>query len=662
MSSSTFLLPRQLLLSLLSVFALVMLLHVSQLPLWMFVVSGLVFIWRINILREVWRAPQFLLKTVLLCVTTALLYVEYGQWFALEPMLTLLLLSLNLKLIELRSERDVVFFICLSYFAIACSFLFDQSVQHTLLALLAVLVTTATLLQVYSRLLPLRRVIVLASKILLQSSLLACVMMVVLPRLNPLWSVPLHSDAATVGMSDSMSPGEFNQLIQSDDLAFRVTFTEQELPREQMYWRGLVFDDFDGRRWQRSIPVSQSVLLPSVQNNADIAGTPGIPYDILLEASHQRWLYGIPQAVLAPREAPFIYTEQYEVLQKLPVNQRMRYSAVSYLNGFLPQPALSPSDYRRYTALPLQRNHKTREQAQLWRREAPDTEAYIARVLRYYRESFTYTLSPPALGVDTVDDFLFSTLQGFCEHFSSSFVVLMRNVGIPSRVVVGYQGGEWDTSHTYVTVYQRDAHAWAEVWFEGKGWLRIDPTSAVAEARTEQGVVAALPQEERSLVGRSTSSLAWLRHVKLQWDIVDYRWQRWVLSYDTEKQQSLLIKYFGALTPFTMLLLIFIPLSVVIVVICVSLFGFSGNALDKEKKLFLILQKRLQGLGVEYQVGDTVSKYCQRAVKKHPALSSVMFIIQNEFENIFYNRDFSDEKKRRHSLRVIKRQIKNIPS
>ena len=662
MSESVFLLPRPLLFSLLAVFALVMLLHVSQLPLWMFLVAGVICIWRINILREVWRAPSLWFKTLLVCVTTALLYVEYAQWFALEPMLTLLLLSLTLKLIELRSERDIVFLICLSYFAIACSFLFEQSVLHTLLALLAVVVTTATLLQVYSRLLPFSQIIRLACKILLQSAVLAGVMMLVLPRLSPLWSVPLQSNSATVGMSDSMSPGEFNALIQSDDLAFRVTFGEQRIPREKMYWRGLVLDDFDGRRWQRSTSVSQSVLQPSVGSKGPLVAGNGIPYEVLLEATENHWLYGIPQAVFESRDKPFIYTPQYEVLQKHSIHQRMRYSAVSYLHGFLPQSALSLREYRRYTALPAQYNPQTQKQAWVWRRSVSNTHAYITAVLDYYRESLTYTLSPPRLGLHTVDEFLFSTQQGFCEHFSSSFVVLMRSVGIPARVVVGYQGGEWDSSNSYLRVYQRDAHAWAEVWLDGQGWLRVDPTAAVAVERAEQGVVAALPQEERALVGRSKSSLAWLNHVRNQWQIIDYRWQRWVLSYDTKQQQSFLERYFGELTPLTMLLLIFIPLFIVIVVICLSLFGLPAHGVSKEKKLFLMLQKKLQRLGIDYCAGDTVGIYCQKAIAVHPSLHASLSIIQAEFESVFYRYDSLNENRLQQSLRILKQEITKIPT
>lgn len=660
MSDKVLLLPPQRLLALLAVFVLVMCLHLSQLPVWMFVVASGVFVWRINIMREVWRAPRSLVKVLLLSVTSALLYREYSQWFSLEPMLVLLLLSLTLKLLELRSERDIIFLIFVSYFAIACSFLFAQSVLHTLLALGAVVVTTTVLLQVYHRQVSFVRLLGLACKILLQSALLASVMMLVLPRFNPLWSVPLQSDTAMVGMSDSMSPGAFDQLIKSDRLAFRVTFDEQRITRDQMYWRGLVFDDFDGRRWQRSVPVAREVLFSKVGRSDVVTSASTVRYQVLMEATGHHWLYGVPRVVITPNGSDYIYTAQDEVLQKQVVSQRIQYSATSYLHGVLPQAILSSREYQRYTALPQSFNPKTRKQAQQWRYAVRNTEDYIDSVLTYYKNNFVYTLSPPTLGRHTVDDFLFSTQEGFCEHFASSFVVLMRSVGIPARVVVGYQGGEWDRDNTYLRVYQRDAHAWAEVWIEGQGWLRVDPTAAVASVRTEQGVAAALPQADRGLVGRSHYSFAWLRQLENQWQVMDYRWQSWVLSYDTQKQQSLLKKYVGDLTPLTMLLLIFIPLCVAIIVICFSVFGYRAAWMSKEKKAFLALQKTLARLGVEYQVGDTITHYCDTAIKKYPHLREPLSIIQNECNNIFYASSSGDEKKRQQSLRTIQQQIHHL--
>lgn len=627
----------------------------------MFVLCGLVFIWRVNILKERWRAPGHILKTSFIAIVLGLLFVEYQQWVAIEPMLALLLSAITLKLLEIRSRKDLVLILFLSYFVIACSFLFSQTVMQTIFGLLSVVMVTMVLLQVYSAQYTLKVPLSLAITMLLQSVILTLVMTLILPRFGPLWTVPLQSNQAEVGMSDSMSPGDFNNLIQSDRLALRVTFEDQVLSREAMYWRGLVFDKFDGRRWERSSSISNSIAFRSTPQNEHAAKpSAGVRYDVLMEATSNRWLYGIPKVVITHHNAPLFYTNQNEILQKKDVNQRIKYSAVSYSEPFLADTRLSKTEYRQYTALPKGSNPQTQKQALAWYSEARGAQQYVSRVLQYYKDNFTYTLSPPKLGKHTADEFLFSTLEGFCEHFSSSFVVLMRSAGIPARVVVGYQGGEWDEGKSYVSVYQRDAHAWAEVWLEGKGWVRVDPTAAVAAIRLEQGVAAALPQSERSLVGGSGLSFVWLNDLQEKWRQMDYKWQRWVLDFDTQSQQNILKKYLGYVTPAKIALLVVGTFLIVAVFIGFVFFKNDFVFPKKESRLYRKLKKRLAAHGVSAKSGETIANYCHRSSESLPLLKETLLSLKTEFECVFYSKTSNNEKGMKASFLKIERLLKKI--
>lgn len=635
---------RPLIASVLAVYSIICVLHYSQLPFWMWLVSPVIIVWRIQILREKISPPNKFVKSFFVLFLSGILFLQYNQWLAIEPMVVFLIVALTLKLLEIRHRRDILVIVSLYYFVIACGFLFNQSVIYSLSSLLTIVFTTAILVQLHTTTLSVKKGLGLSAKLLLQSSVLAIVMVLVLPRLNPLWSVPLHSEKAFTGMSDTMSPGDIGDLIRSNALAFRVTFENTPPPQYALYWRGLVLDDFDGRRWQRvesvSQTISQRMQSSSVisQKKHQVSNDLSLSrYEILMEATGQQWLYGIPIAIVNKGVDALFYTKQGEIFQTQKVNQRIKYTVQSQLNELSDVSGLSDVEYRRFTRLPNGRNAQTQKTALQWRQQAGSEQAYIEYVLNYYRKNFTYSLSPPKLGKETVDEFLFDTKQGFCEHFSSSFTVLMRAVGIPARVVVGYQGGEWDDSNAYLQVYQRDAHAWSEVWLKDQGWVRIDPTAAAATIRIEQGVSAALPQSERILIGRSQlDRYRWLQKLQGQWQILDYRWQRWVLDYDTEKQQNILTKYLGDITITKMIMVVVIPLILVALMIGIGLFRSSFIRQSPERKLYRELQKKLERVGVQTRKGEPVRQYCNRAVEQCPHLKQPLEQIANRFEKWLY--------------------------
>jgi hypothetical protein len=636
MSDSPYL-HRQGLLALLVAQIATIVLHWALLPFWLLSLALFVLIWRVQIYRNQWSFPNRYLRIFLLVLAMAGVIISNEQWYALEPMVMLLIVAYLLKLLEVDKKRDAIILLFVGFFVLACSFLFNQDIITTVLGLIALWLLTSALLIVSSTVMPFfsRRTMRLTSNLLLQSVPLMLLMLFVFPRIGPLWSVPLQSDKSVTGVSDQMSPGDFSQLSRSSALAFRVTFEDENIPSaSEMYWRALALTEFDGRRWQRMSNSNLYLkhLRETTKYQAD-KDQNSFRYEVILEATNSRWLYGLPLADIADKEA--IFTPHNEWFLEAPVTQRIKYRAESSTN-FSVTESIEALQY--FLLLPSGFNPQAIATARQWLQESGSKERYIERVLRFYNSNFSYTLSPPALGEHTVDEFLFSTQQGFCEHFASSFVVMMRAAGIPARVVTGYQGGEWNEQDNYLIVRQYDAHAWAEIWLGEKGWVRFDPTAAVAPNRIEQGLLDAIPEQEQSLVGGShLSSLRWLGQLMLEWDGLNYRWQRWVLSYDQDTQSKLLEKLLVEVTPARMAMLLVIP-----AIILLLFFGFitlhqKKQPVAKKVKLFYLLNQRLKKKGVVLLPGETLAQFCERAKQDLPKLAAEISKVEKGLSQVLYH-------------------------
>jgi transglutaminase-like putative cysteine protease len=334
------------------------------------------------------------------------------------------------------------------------------------------------------------------------------------------------------GLSDRLDPGSVSQLGQSRALAFRVTFDGERPPPADLYWRGPVFWDTDGRSWSAAEP---SGLADDMQ-----AGGPTWTQQVTLEPSNQRWLFALDRALAAPDGA--VLSRDGQVLSNVPLTERRHYRAVSVLG--MGEERLTGEERERALALPpALATPRMRALVAGWLPGDADPAAVVSAALRHFREQpFVYTLYPPPLPENVVDGFLFDTRRGFCEHYASSFVVLMRLAGIPARVVGGYQGGEWNPVGEHLVVRQSDAHAWAEVWLEGR-WQRVDPTAAVAPERIERPIDVAAAQEGSPVSFQGPTS-GWLANLWRDggWllDGMELAWQRWVVGYTDRTQAGLL--------------------------------------------------------------------------------------------------------------------------
>lgn len=514
------------------------------LPLVTCAVFGVLLLWRA--LLWVRRAPLpgkwvLGLTGVATLVVTLALAMRTGGNIGRDLSVALLGAFLVLKLMESHTVRNGVLVTQLCCFLLLSQVLFDQPpwLAATMLATVALLLRNWLLLlhpQARARVSPAR----VLARLVLMGLPCAAVLFLLFPRLDhPLWRLPQTADTAVSGLSDRMAPGSVGQLILSDDLAFRVDFVGAPPPVDTLYWRGMVLWRFDGQTWTAA-SMRQRPAPESVPNSADaIRGAPGVfDYNITLEPTRQRWLFALDRGQSIEARDGTGRSVDGEFISTQPLDQRVRYHARSRLPGRNradDAATLDPLTQQMALALPAG-NPQARALAAQWAELLPP-ERVSAALKLFGRAPFAYTLEPEPLRDQQIDDFLFRTHRGFCEHYAGSFVFLMRAAGVPARVVVGYLGGEVNAVSGDIIVRQSDAHAWAEVWLDGRGWVRVDPTAAVAPQRVERGLAAAVPASE--FRSRRAEEPGWLRSVRWGLDGLISGWNSWVLGYDRNRQARL---------------------------------------------------------------------------------------------------------------------------
>ncbi len=531
-------------LQLLACLVMVVLPHTPHLHPWIWFCFGALTCWRAMAALRHWSMPARWLRLLLALLVFVGVYVTYGRINGQQGGIALLVALLAIKLTETDTLRDHIVAALLAYFVLISQFLFSQELIMVLWLAAGAWLVTATLLSLShpQSALPYKVSIRHSAMLLLQAAPLMLVFFILFPRIpGPLWGLPSDSGAARSGLTDSMSPGDIGHLVTTDEIAFRVTYAGNAPPPDRSYWRGPVFESFDGRTWRQSADYVTGNVAGLSSRALEPMGT-GVEYEVTLEPNRQKWLFTLDMPVQVPADARI--SRAGFVLAKKEVTERRLYAASSVLNYRL-QSALPESERQRNLQLPAQRNPRTRNQAQAWRSQGLTDQQIVNKALQRFRqEPFTYTLQPPTLGIDSIDEFLFDTQRGFCEHFASSFAYQMRAAGIPARIVTGYQGGEFNELGGYYILRQSDAHAWTEVWLQGQGWLRIDPTAAVAPDRIELGLSAALPLGESmaTALARRTQEGLW-RSLRLRWDWVNNSWYRWVLAYGPELQEEILGRF-----------------------------------------------------------------------------------------------------------------------
>jgi len=605
--------------------------HLLRLKPW---VSGFVLAacaWRLLAELRGWRLPPPLLRGMIAGTVTAGVFLSYSTITGLDGGTALLALMSALKLLEARNARDQTVLIFIGWFLCLASFLYAQDVRTAAWVLPTVWLLAAALLVVSRRgddgppLRPFRT----TGAMLLKGAPIALILFSFFPRLaGGFWGAP-SSERAVTGLTEEMSPGDISDLTLNDVVAFRVRF-EGALPlRRDRYWRGLVFSQFDGYTWSRG-DVQAFYREPTTRLD-----TP-IDYTVTLEPTGQHMLFALD---MVDRWTPGIARQSWDFSLRAakPVNAVLRYEARSfprYRAGEQITAGLRNLNLR----LPPGRNPRTLELAGILRASARSDAEYIQAVLDLFRrQAFYYTLSPPGLARDSVDDFLFNTRRGFCGHFASAFTTLMRAAGIPARVVGGYQGGDWNPVGGYLIVRQSHAHAWSEVWLPGRGWSRVDPTAAVAPDRIERGIEASVAGSElleRGLM--SDSEFAW--QARMLWDNLNAEWNDWVVRFDRATQDEIL-SGLGFKEPgwaaFATALATGLALAVTLLALWLA-YEFRPRRADPVVAAYRRFIRSLARKGIETGTGEAPRDFAKRVRRLRPDLSLPALAITETYLRLRY--------------------------
>ncbi|MEM1189881.1 MAG: DUF3488 and transglutaminase-like domain-containing protein [Pseudomonadota bacterium] len=656
-------LPRPALLWIIVAQAMLLVPHLPRVPVWVIAVYIIAFAWRVQAYRGRVALPGRWLKVALSGAASGGIVLSFGSLLGMEPMVAFLLTAFALKLTEMRSRKDAYVVIFLGYFVCLTAFLFSQDLLLVIFGVLLVWVLTTALVCVHrpSGRLTDRQPLKTAGAMLFQAVPLMLVLFFLFPRIPPLWAVPLKAHTAKTGMSDTLRPGDVSSLSQSDEVAFRVRFDGAIPETSLLYWRGVVMSRLTGDTWGSlpflDVPANERREAPT-QTEGDY-----IDYRVIMEPTQQNWLYSLRYA--RPQIKGVMRLSDYRLFVPAIVENDYMYSVRSWPATRL---ELELSEWRRSveTRLPSQDNPRTRELAQTLYAESETTRGFVASALAYFRnQEFFYTLQPPTLGdTDVMDRFLFETRRGFCEHYAYAFAVMARSLGIPARIVGGYLGGEVNPVNRTVIVHQFDAHAWNEVWIEGEGWVRVDPTAAVAPDRILYGLERAVADEGSFLADSPLSPLRfrgvdWINGLRLRYDALTYRWQSWVTGFDGDAQLDLLRGVFGEFSASrSMAVLLGVGVGTMSLVSLLLLRGRRAAprpVLETEMERFA---RRLHSRGLERRPGETTAQLAARAVQRWPGHAPRISRLYGRLEAAVYGPAVVEDEQR--LARELRRKIRAL--
>jgi transglutaminase-like putative cysteine protease len=613
--------------------ALTLLVGIAALPLWVTLTVAAAAGIRLVQAARGRDAPSRGIRFLIGVFAIGLLFFQFRTFNGLSAGTALLSLIAGLKLLETRTRRDIYVITMIIYFLSLASLLEGESFWLLSYLIGVCWLTTSTLLRLTSsRSTDLRGSVRHAGRILAQALPLALAFWLFFPRFGgPLWQMPDSGSNATSGLSDSMSPGDINNLAMSDEVAFRVRFKAGSgtPPPQERYWRGPVLHDFDGHAWRRT--ESSPVVAPGLRFQG-----PAYRYTVSLEPSQHNWIFVLDWPSRWDAERAYL-TSDYMLMEPNPLSQPIDVAATSYSHVQAAQP-LGPGMRRRDTRLPAGRNPRSLRLAQELRSAHPDDPGYIDAVLEmFHSEPFFYTLTPPRLAADPVDGFLFDTKRGFCGHYASAFAALMRAAGIPARVVTGYQGGTYNRFADYWILRQSDAHAWDEVWMEGSGWVRVDPTAAIAPERVENGLNDIVTADAAQM-SRWQQRTPWLADLRLRLDALRLLWRERILRFDQSSQERLLE-------------LLHIPepdgQKVVLVLAACLTLGMTWLTWQVQRELKISprdplqrayerLCRRLKSVGCERMPSEGPEAYAARVSHLRPDLAAPVMALCREYSTLRY--------------------------
>ncbi len=607
----------------------------------------------------------------LLAITITATLLSYRTLLGRDAGVTMLVVLLSLKTLELRARRDafVVFF--LGFFCMLANFFYSQSLLTAFSMMLGLLGLLTVLVNAHMPVgkPPLLQAAKTAGWMALLGAPIMIVLFLLFPRLAPLWGMPSDTMTGRSGLSASMKVGTIASLALDESVAMRIKFEGEPPPQRDLYFRGPVLSAFDGIEWRT--PRFEFSSRYGVTSSLVVSGPP-INYEVTMEPTSRPWLFvmeAVAQKPVLPAGYESFMQANLQWLANRPVSDLLRYRVQSY-TSFTHGPTRPVLGLREFVDLPPGYNPRTLALASQMRADpryaGASSELLVQAVMDRLRTGgYTYTLEPGVYGQNTADEFWFDRKEGFCEHIASSFVILMRALDIPARIVTGYQGGEQNSVDGFWVVRQADAHAWTEVWLEGRGWVRVDPTSAVSPGRTgafqrlaaPQGVVA------QALGGLSPSALANLRAT---WEAINNGWNQWVLNYTQGKQLNLL-KGMGFESPS------WADLSYVLIgiVVLASLLGVAWTFWERTQhdpwlRLLDKARKQLALAGIKSTPASSPRQLAMAVMARSPsqgtndvnAVALHNWLMQLELQR--YARDAGKDNSQKEQLRQLQQQFSTL--
>ncbi|MDP3876712.1 MAG: DUF3488 and transglutaminase-like domain-containing protein [Methylobacter sp.] len=559
--------------------------------------------------------------------------------------------ALGLKLLEIHKKREVYLVGYLVFVVAASQFLYQQTMAMAAYSLLVCCVLLATLVAINSEQPQNKTALRTAALIMLQALPMAAIIFVLFPRMQaPAWMLPMSDkNKALSGLSDTLEPGSISQLALSPELAFRVKFNGQPPPKNQLYWRGPVFSYTDGTVWS----MAKNNAAMANQNQPSFSGT-AYQYSLLQEPQRHQWVYALD--MVARFDASLQRQRDFQLTSRTKAGEAAEYALVSYpqynTGDITPAEAL---ENRQLPGTPSRRIIELVKQLQGFDGKP---ELFIQQLLGHFRQQpFSYSLQPPLMGNNPIETFLFEARSGFCSHYATAFVYLMRVADIPARVVSGYQGGELNAVGQFLEIRQANAHAWAEVWLQGRGWVRVDPTAAIAPERIEQDINLQQQIETggtRLIVidGDWQGRMLGLNQLRQFWNNVDYQWQRRIVNFGSD-HQTLLLSALGIGSLLERVLWMLAAIGVVTLLLAVWLLRIRYQAEDPALILYRQFCQEMAKAGVPIKLGEGAHDFAARIHAQKPEFAERVDEITRLFISLRYQRSPAKD-----DLILLKKHVK----
>jgi transglutaminase-like putative cysteine protease len=611
---------------------------------WVIAIFALLLLYRLLSVFQAKAPVSLKLVNLLAGIIAITFFLQLRQAGVLHFMLQILLLAATARLLALQHLYEARQLVWVHYFLIACCFILHQDM---LIALLIFLVFAANLYSHYR---------LFSSSVnqvnwpqtgrsLLIILPLWLAMFLLFPRLPPFWQIP-NANIASTGLSDTLDPGSIEQLVQDDSLAFRVEFDGELPPRQQLYWRARLYEDFDGRRWQVNT-LRQNASRQRAANDAAVSKDSSLSYRIIAEASQQTGLFALATPITSSSNV-FISPSGLLNSSK-PVSQRLSYQ----VSGSLVPVMLVSEQEQQLNLRTAPGNPQTRQFAYQLKQQYPQNHALVQALAEHFRQqAFYYSLTPPPLASNSIDAFLFDSRTGFCSHYASASAVILRHAGIAARVVGGYQGGNWHPQQGYLSVRQREAHAWVE-YLDNGVWQPFDPTAAVAPERILNSLDSALPEDQRALLDPGWRQLALLQNARQQLMHLDYYWSVWVLGFNENSQQQLWRNLYRHLPAIAYAVAALFSIIIVLLLYYRLTRSSTDNTPAATKQLYRYLGKVL----ATKPPSLSVSAFLLQCAKRYPAHNAYLKQLTAIYEQALYKEDIEALNQLKQLLKCHKAEL-----